>query len=73
MDDWGEPDEDSRKKVDKEKNEKLAAPDNAKAEKDKKKEEDEKKRRDMFFNENKELDDLPAIGDGNLGGDDKFN
>ena len=34
MDDWGEPDEDSRKKVDKEKREKLAEPDNSKAEKD---------------------------------------
>ena len=40
---------------------------------DKKKEDDAKNRRDMFFDDNKELDDLPTIGEGNLGGDDKFN
>jgi len=70
-DDWGEPNADFRKKDDKEKSEKPAA--NAKAETDRKKEEDAKNRRDMFFDDNKELDDLPTIGEGNLGGDDKFN
>ena len=72
-DDWGEPNADFRQKADNDKSEKPAALGNAKAETDKKKEEDAKTRRDMFFDENKELDDLPTIGEGNLGGDDKFN
>ena len=64
-DDWGEPASKS-KKTEKEEKEKSSAPMNAKAETEKKKEEEEKKRREMFFGgDNKELDDLPTIGEGN--------
>ena len=59
-DDWGEPAvKSSQKKT--EPQEKAGAPLNAKAEIEKKKEE-EKKRRDMF--DNKELEDLPVLGEG---------
>lgn len=73
-DDWGEPASKS-KKTEKEEKEKSSAPMNAKAETEKKKEEEEKKRREMFFGgDNKELDDLPTIGEGNTEKqEDKFN
>lgn len=58
-DDWGEP---APKKSEPKEKEKASAPLNAKSEIEKKKEEEESKRRNMF--DNKELEDLPTLGEG---------